>query len=1055
MANWLDKYEQGGMVLKKKTKDNYGKRENPNDVKASVGPDFVGLGYNTKGRDYSPAWGGQFADGGKVYKSKPMAQSSDIKSASNTFNADDFSNYSTIINKYPNMSNDTSYMYTRNTPTGTEQFFHNTNQGKPVSQLQRGNEFVNLSPEQINTYKQKVLTGTGGFAMGGALPGAVGFTYARTAGSAPANGKYTKKTKASAQLGIGLMPHLFSSAASVAASIPTMDDVTKKATDVLKNSPKLRSAINSGLSYVANTDWGKEKLKNFANNIDPHGYVSVINSPAERIYSAAVLNKKEDLRKEMDNRLATGKAEPYDSLRVDLINQYAGLPQKYNTLKPSQYTPTMGDKNQKYFNSSILDKRVLDDINVISRDNKVKPVFKTKQDLENFVANYLSDKKQDPEYPDDQTKLIPDKGKGNNYVSFLSGLGSMTYGIGEDEKGHYLSYYDNWDLNPYAGLFSLGNGSYESSGDKLARSIIGNEKENTVTKHIGNPTNVYNRIYFDKKTGKPKMKKGGVIKDDRGQWAYPGEVTEIGSNNITMQGVDYPVLGVSDTGDTQMMQPNQDYKFDGEKVTEYPMMQEGGWLDKYPEPMRQDATRVAPPVLKLTEREKLENAAKYDQGQKKALVNAKEELAERKKNKATKGDLNTPGSWHTEDKARLSNILPASWAPPGGAVDVFDEYINPATYVGVLTDALGESIAARDPKGIAASLALSAGAGALGLDPLGSAIKTAKGIGKRFFKPSFTSGKEALDFLNTKVDDIGEENVVKIISKKTGKTRKQIEDEFAQAVGNADNPRDPEYIIRQANILNGGYNLPKFPKSLKELDEKAGKLVSKPNNISFDKTEIINRANEILEKGVGVKKKNISVKLESTPNNVIEVKVNDNNPYFPVLDYNKSGYMNLEPNFHSIDTKSTTFTEWLQGKKPETRFVKNWGDFETEPAFTKIGDFPYDNRPDLKGTGVGAEAAEAMKQALEEKGIKLQSSTNHTQEGRLRYLTEFLNDRKKAINTEGNPGWIDVVNNIKESLKGKKVSKEEVQELMNLNPKIDPKSIRFQYKEGGWLNKYK
>ena len=94
----LNKYEQGGLVLKKKTKDNYGKKANPNDVKASVGPDFVGLGYNTEGRNYSPAWGGQFQ-------------------------------------------------------------------------------------------------------MGGALPGAVGFTYARTTGSAPANGKYTKKTKASAQNG--------------------------------------------------------------------------------------------------------------------------------------------------------------------------------------------------------------------------------------------------------------------------------------------------------------------------------------------------------------------------------------------------------------------------------------------------------------------------------------------------------------------------------------------------------------------------------------------------------------------------------------------------------------------------------------------------------------------------------------------------------------------------------------------------------------------------------------------------------------------------------------
>jgi hypothetical protein len=76
---------------------------------------------------------------------------------------------------------------------------------------------------------------------------------------------------------------------------------------------------------------------------------------------------------------------------------------------------------------------------------------------------------------------------------------------------------------------------------------------------------------------KPKSisQNGSAIKDDRGQWAYPGEITEIGSNDITMKGVDYPVLGVSDTGDTQMMYPDQDYKFDGEKVTEYPMAQSG------------------------------------------------------------------------------------------------------------------------------------------------------------------------------------------------------------------------------------------------------------------------------------------------------------------------------------------------------------------------------------------------------------------------------------------------------------------------------------------------
>lgn len=66
MNNWLDKYEQGGMVLKQKTKDNYGKKANPNNPDVSLPPGFKGLAYNTKGRNYSPAWGGQFQYGGSI-----------------------------------------------------------------------------------------------------------------------------------------------------------------------------------------------------------------------------------------------------------------------------------------------------------------------------------------------------------------------------------------------------------------------------------------------------------------------------------------------------------------------------------------------------------------------------------------------------------------------------------------------------------------------------------------------------------------------------------------------------------------------------------------------------------------------------------------------------------------------------------------------------------------------------------------------------------------------------------------------------------------------------
>jgi len=74
---------------------------------------------------------------------------------------------------------------------------------------------------------------------------------------------------------------------------------------------------------------------------------------------------------------------------------------------------------------------------------------------------------------------------------------------------------------------------------------------------------------------------GGAIVDPMGQWAHPGEVTIIPGTDITMEGVDYPVLGISDTGDQQMMYPGEDYNFDGEYVTEYPMMKSGGWLSKF------------------------------------------------------------------------------------------------------------------------------------------------------------------------------------------------------------------------------------------------------------------------------------------------------------------------------------------------------------------------------------------------------------------------------------------------------------------------------------------
>lgn len=102
--------------------------------------------------------------------------------------------------------------------------------------------------------------------------------------------------------------------------------------------------------------------------------------------------------------------------------------------------------------------------------------------------------------------------------------------------------------------------------------------------------------YIRKPVGKTNPYKHDVLYTNLGQWKYPGQVTKIPSNDITMVGVDYPVYGEDDLGYGQMMYPGMDYQFPGQYVTETPMgmyggdpslpnitghYKTGGWLDQY------------------------------------------------------------------------------------------------------------------------------------------------------------------------------------------------------------------------------------------------------------------------------------------------------------------------------------------------------------------------------------------------------------------------------------------------------------------------------------------
>ncbi len=134
------------------------------------------------------------------------------------------------------------------------------------------------------------------------------------------------------------------------------------------------------------------------------------------------------------------------------------------------------------------------------------------------------------------------------------------------------------------GLWAGGAGAagYFTGGSEGAKENINTFNEYTIDPLINLTKPYYNQAEKEFTRQTSQYKNGGVIKDDRGQWDHPGEVTEINSNIITMKPdpmtgkkLTRPIIGVSDTGDVKIMKPGKDYKFRGTKVTEYPMAQDG------------------------------------------------------------------------------------------------------------------------------------------------------------------------------------------------------------------------------------------------------------------------------------------------------------------------------------------------------------------------------------------------------------------------------------------------------------------------------------------------
>jgi hypothetical protein len=81
------------------------------------------------------------------------------------------------------------------------------------------------------------------------------------------------------------------------------------------------------------------------------------------------------------------------------------------------------------------------------------------------------------------SKLVDGNGKG---------LGSYTISLGEDEKGKYISYYDDWDINPFKGISS-----------KIKIPVLSNIEDVVPG---SNPFTVYGRRYYTNTRNEPRNK---------------------------------------------------------------------------------------------------------------------------------------------------------------------------------------------------------------------------------------------------------------------------------------------------------------------------------------------------------------------------------------------------------------------------------------------------------------------------------------------------------------------------------------------------------------------
>jgi len=283
--------------------------------------------------------------------------------------------------------------------------------------------------------------------------------------------------------------------------------------------------------------------------------------------------------------------------RYDAWRMYSGMPQKNNTFRMAETTP---------LNHPSYSAEELNNLEKFSLNNDEMLLNSLPSEMDLVHLKYGD--------PEDIVKAVPDlkaelqkiqdiKNKGIEFVPSDFTQTNVMGGYNRRFFDNKMEYNDVWDLNlkgtkveKYFGKPFLSHGqldySFQPAENELNNLIkLGEYHEKNInpyikspveefyldTKHFNNQLNPKDLIINQKK------KNGGIIKDDDGYWNPNnwGKKVEIDSNNITMEGVYEPLLGISkQTGEQKLMIPGKNYKFANTKqVIESPI--NNSWLKKY------------------------------------------------------------------------------------------------------------------------------------------------------------------------------------------------------------------------------------------------------------------------------------------------------------------------------------------------------------------------------------------------------------------------------------------------------------------------------------------